>query len=184
MKSLRGSLLVASPHLPDPNFARSIVLMIQHGEQGAFGLVLNRPSDNRLQEVWSQVTDEPCPADTLIYLGGPVPGPLMSLHTKRSCSEEEIRPGIYFATQRENVLQLVRENAQPFRVFSGYAGWGEGQLEGELEVGGWLTCDATHRFVFPAPGEDVWKQAVHKIGDEILRSSLHIDDVPDDPSLN
>lgn len=184
MKSLRGQLLVASPHLPDPNFERTVVLMVQHNEQGALGLVLNRPSDNRLRDVWEEVTDEACEADQPILMGGPVPGPLMAVHTRMNCSEEEIQPGIYFATQRENMERLVRENAQPFHVFSGYAGWGEGQLEGELEAGGWLTCDAEYDFVFPPSGEDVWKKAVNQIGNDILTSSLNISGVPEDPSLN
>jgi len=119
-----------------------------------------------------------------VLLGGPVPGPLMSIHTRMSCSEEEIRPGIYFATQRENIMELVRENAQPFHVFSGYAGWGAGQLDGELEAGGWLTCLATHEFIFPPPGEEVWKKAVQQVGAEIIKSSLKFDRIPDDPSVN
>jgi putative transcriptional regulator len=184
MKSLQGQLLIASPHLPDPNFEHTVVLMIQHNQQGALGLVLNRPSDSRLREIWEQVTDQPCPADQPIYVGGPVPGPLMAIHTRKSCVEEEVRRGIYFATQREHLEELVRENAQPFHVFSGYSGWGEGQLENEMEAGGWLTCPATRKLVFPPPGENIWKKAVQQIGSEILRSSLHIEGVSDDPSLN
>lgn len=184
MKSLQGQLLIASPHLPDPNFERTVVIMVQHTPQGALGLVLNRPSDNRLRDIWKEVTDEPCEADQPVYFGGPVPGPLMAIHTRKSCVEEEVRKGIYFATQREHLEELVRVNAQPFHVFSGYAGWGEGQLEGEMEAGGWLTCPAARDLVFPPPGEDIWKKAVQQIGAEILRSSLDIDQVPDDPSLN
>jgi len=184
MKLLAGHLLIASPHLPDPNFSGTVIVMVQHSEQGALGLVLNRPSDSRLGEVWKQITEEPCLSDQPVLLGGPVPGPLMSIHTRMSCSEEEIRPGIYFATQRENIMELVRENAQPFHVFSGYAGWGAGQLDGELEAGGWLTCLATHEFIFPPPGEEVWKKAVQQVGAEIIKSSLKFDRIPDDPSVN
>jgi putative transcriptional regulator len=184
MKSLRGHLLVASPHLPDPNFEHTVVLMVQHNDQGALGLVLNRPSDNRLRDVWEEVTNEPCDADQSILVGGPVPGPLMAIHTRMNCSEEEIQPGIYFATQRDNMERLVRENAQPFLVFSGYSGWGEGQLEAELKAGGWLTCPAEYDFVFPPIGDDVWKKVVNQIGSDILSSSLNIDRVPEDPSLN
>ena len=108
----------------------------------------------------------------------------MAIHTRKSCVEEEVRRGIYFATQREHLEELVRENAQPFHVFSGYSGWGGGQLEKELEVGGWLTCPAAYNLVFPPAGENVWKKAVQQIGNEILRSSLHLDGVPEDPSLN
>jgi len=184
MKSLQGHLLVASPHLPDPNFFRTIVLMVQHNEQGAFGLVLNRPSNSTLKDIWKQVTDEPCQDDQPILLGGPLPGPLMAVHTKASCSEDQIRQGIYFATQKDNVMQIVGHGAQPYRIFSGYAGWAGGQLEHEMEVGGWLTTPATFDYIFHPLGDDIWKKVVSDIGGEIVLSSLKIKEVPDDPSVN
>ena len=98
MKSLAGNLLIASPFLGDQNFNKSVVLIIQHTEEGAFGLVLNRPTNFRMADVWDIVSDdEPCPADAVIHYGGPVEGPLMALHTKRSRSEHEqerLKPGM------------------------------------------------------------------------------------------
>ena len=81
MKSLKGHFLVASPHLADANFYRSVVLMIQHDEDGAVGLVLNRPTDNTIAEVWEMISESPCDVQGCVSIGGPVAGPLMALHT-------------------------------------------------------------------------------------------------------
>ena len=72
MNSLRGQFLIASPHLPDSNFYRSVVLMIQHDDEGAFGVILNRPTENTVSEIWEMITDEPCESLQPINLGGPV----------------------------------------------------------------------------------------------------------------
>ena len=166
-----GPALLLSVPWPGTNRPRNSVALLDGGEVQAVRHKVDLPNYGVFDE--KRVFEE-----------GPVPGPLMAVHTKISCSEEEIRPGIYFATQRENITQLVRENAQPFHVFSGYAGWGEGQLDGELEAGGWLTFPATHEYVFPPAGEEVWKKAVQQVGTEILKSSLKLDRIPDDPSVN
>jgi putative transcriptional regulator len=184
MKSLQGHLLVASPHLPDPNFYRTVVLMVQHHEQGALGLVLNRPSQSSIREVLAQATDVECQTDELVGVGGPIAGPLMAVHGLRACSESEIFSGVYFATQRDHLLQIVQQQLPPYRIFSGYAGWGGGQLESELEVGGWLTMPGTIEYVFHTALDELWKTVAHDIGTEILGSSLKIKGVPKDPSMN
>lgn len=184
MKSLQGQLLVASPHLPDPNFYHTVVLMIQHNEQGALGVVLNRPSASSVREVIARVSDVPCSTDDPIGVGGPIEGPLMAVHQLRSCSETEVFDGVFFATQRDNVLQLVQREDSPFRIFSGYSGWAGGQLEGELKAGGWLTVPANAQYVFHTELDQLWKKATQEIGARILGSTLNIKHIPDDPSMN
>ena len=83
--SLQGQFLVASPHLGDGNFNRSVVLIIKHDDDGAFGLVLNRPTGNTVGDVWRMVTEQELDCDRPIYLGGPVQGPLVCLHRVKSC---------------------------------------------------------------------------------------------------
>ena len=80
MSSLKGKLLVASPQLSDPNFHRTVVLIIEHNDEGAFGLVLNRTSSKTIKQVWERVTDEPCESDQPLHVGGPVGGPLIAVH--------------------------------------------------------------------------------------------------------
>ncbi len=80
MNSLQGYVLVASPHLLDSNFLRSVVLIIQHNDQGAFGVVLNRPTNNTIAQLWGLVSQTPCDNPSPVYVGGPVPGPLVAIH--------------------------------------------------------------------------------------------------------
>ena len=100
MKSLQGQLLVASPYLEDPNFMRSVILLIQHSGEGTLGLVLNRPIDKTIQELWQDVEEAPCGNLQHVNLGGPVSGPLMAVHTEQPLGEIEIVPGVYFSAKR------------------------------------------------------------------------------------
>ncbi len=183
MENLKGHFLVASPHLLDPNFVRTVVLMIHHSDEGAFGVVLNRPAENTISDLWEQVGETPCRSDRQVNVGGPVAGPLMAIHTDRDLAELEILPGVYFAAQRDNLEKLLLESEGPYRVFVGHSGWGGGQLEHELEEGAWLTAPATADQVF-ADDDDLWKKVSQNIGQSMLTSVLNIKHVPIDPSVN
>ncbi len=183
MDSLQGYFLVAAPQLGDPNFTRTVVLMVQHNDQGALGGVLNRPSETTLRELWEQVGGGDCPAEKHVHQGGPVSGPLMAIHTARELAELEILPGLYFAAQKENLDALVRQFEQPYKVFLGHSGWAGGQLEGELEQGAWFTSQATKDTVF-WPDDELWERVAKDIGQSVLFSALKIKNVPEDPSVN
>lgn len=183
MNSLKAQLLIAVPQLPDSNFFRTVVLMIQHDEEGALGVVLNRPTEVTIADIWEDIADEECDSDEPISVGGPVEGPLIAVHTDESRSENEIIPGVYVATERDNLNELVQQNKHPVRLFTGYSGWGVGQLEGELEAGGWLTAPAKAEYIF-YDGDDLWKEVTHGIGRNILEHGLQIASIPDDPSMN
>ena len=183
MSSLQGYFLVASPHLPDPNFYRTVVLIVQHDENGALGLVLNRPTDKTVGQLWESVTEEPCLNPQSVNHGGPVEGPLMALHQNVASGESEVVPGVFFASSDENLEQIVQHFNGPFRLFVGYAGWAGGQLESELEAGGWLTIEATCDDVFDED-EDLWKKIACRIGMEILETAVDPRHIPEDVSLN
>jgi putative transcriptional regulator len=182
-KSLAGHFLVASRYLRDPNFAQSVVLMIHHDHQGAMGVVINRPSDKTVREVWEMIGNDPCDRDERIFVGGPVPGPLVALHSLQAFSEREVVPGVHFSTHRDALDLIVRKKTGPLRLCSGNAGWGSGQLEGELEAGGWLSTKATVDDVF-ADHESIWKTVTQRIGLEIMVPDLVREGLPSDPSLN
>jgi putative transcriptional regulator len=183
MTSLAGKLLVASPDLRDPNFARSVVLMLQHAEAGAIGLVLNRRSGTPLSAIWDQVTDVPCTLDLPVMTGGPVEGPLVILHGDAELNEREIMPGVYFSAHKDLITELLAQGELPMRVFAGYSGWGEGQLEAEMQEGSWSTTAATQELIF-GDEETLWQQATKRIADDILIHGLGIKHVPDSPELN
>ncbi len=183
MESLAGHLLIASPQLEDPNFARAVVLLIHHTPQGAFGVVLNRPSDSTIKELWNEVAQTPCENQRHVHLGGPVSGPLIALHTDRALAEMEILPGLFFAAQRENLERLIAHQEATYRLFVGHSGWGERQLERELEAGSWLTTPATVELVFFNEG-NLWKRTAQQVGEAILLQTLKLKEFPPDASLN
>jgi len=182
-KNLTGHFLVASRYLRDPNFARSVVLMIQHTDEGAMGVVINRPSDKSVREVWELIGNDPCEREDFIFVGGPVPGPLVALHSVEEFSEREVLAGMYVATHRDFIDLLVRRSDESLRLYSGHSGWGAGQLEGELEAGGWLYTRAHVDDVF-ADHETIWKTVTERIGLEIMAPDIDEKFVPTDPSLN
>jgi putative transcriptional regulator len=183
MKSLKGHFLVASPRLADSNFYRSVVLMVQHDAEGAMGLVLNRQTSSTIAELWHLMSETECPSQEAVFVGGPVSGPLLAVHSHDEFDELEILPGVYFATDQESVVEIVTDPHGPFRLFVGYSGWSAGQLEGELEAGGWLIDVATREDVFSDHG-DLWNRIARRIGLDILAPTIKNVRIPDDPSVN
>jgi putative transcriptional regulator len=183
MSSLTGHLLVASSHLLDPNFAKSVVLLVQHTKEGALGLVINRPIDKTVQDLWREVGGGPCESQQPVFLGGPVPGPLMAVHGNAEAGELEIFPGIYFSAAKPNLDVLVAQTNQPYKIFIGNSGWGAGQLENEIEEGAWLSLAGTTEFLFHESA-DIWHIVSRQIGRSMLETMLNIKETPDDPRMN
>jgi putative transcriptional regulator len=154
--SLTGSFLVARPMLQDPNFRRTVVLLLAHNEDGAFGLVVNRQA---------KADGLPWP----LFTGGPCPSPgLMLLHGHSDWAQPDgegeaapqVAPGIFVgnAACLERAGDLPAEAPGRFRVFSGYAGWAAGQLEGELAAGAWALASASADLLFETPTEELWER--------------------------
>jgi putative transcriptional regulator len=183
MESLAGHLLVASPQLLDPNFTRSLVLLIEHNEDGAFGVVINHPVGKRLQELWREVGSAPCHSRQPVYLGGPVPGPLISLHNKPELAETEALPGVFVAAKKQHLDALVMTEEPSYKVFIGHSGWGAGQLEDELRRGDWRVLPATAEHVF-STADDLWENVLRQIGHSLLKSIFKMDELPPDPTVN
>jgi putative transcriptional regulator len=180
-ESLTGQLLLASPALRDPNFARTVVLIGVHNEEGAMGVVLNRPSELTVGEAVPQLEpalDEQEP----VYIGGPVqPSSIVLL-------AEFLDPApagllvlgrIGFPAPDADIEELTRATARG-RVFAGYAGWGEGQLDAELEQGDWIVQAAQPKDVFSEEPEELWSEVLTRKGG----SYALIARMPLDPSVN
>lgn len=183
MTSLQGHLLIATPQLTDPNFAHAVVLIVQHNESGALGLILNRPLETDLQSVWDQVSDVPCFVEQPLHQGGPCEGPLMVLHGEESISETQVVPEVFWSTDKDAIEQLVSQNSTPARYFVGYAGWGAGQLEGEMDSGAWLPTPASKDQIFADP-DHLWNRLRRKITLTMTYPWLNPKLIPDDPSSN
>lgn len=167
MESLKGQLLVASPYLSDRNFFRSVVLIITHDQDHAFGLLLNRPNHTLLDTVWQDLTGESCKINSVIRSGGPLDGPLMLLHRVHRYADMKVMTDVYLSTQQEYVKGLLDAASSPLVPIMGYSGWGPRQLENELEVGGWMVLPATPEVIFASPDEQ-WSLATRQISNSIL----------------
>ncbi len=183
MKRLQGSLLVASPHLPDPNFFRSVVFMIEHESEGALGLILNRVTNTTLKTIWAALEEREIENEQFLHVGGPVEGPLMALHAHADLEGLEVIPDVFFSSDTDTIRTLIEQQECPYRIFSGYAGWGPGQLDQELKVGGWLTTPAQKEHIYGDP-DTLWTQVTHAIGAEITSQALKIRHLPIDPRTN
>ena len=183
MNSLQGHFLIAPKIVADENFNRSVVLIIQHDHTGAIGLITNRPTTSELDDLWEVMTGSSFSGEGVLHVGGPVDGPVMVLHTRAEYSEQQILSGIYVSSQKSNLVKLISKQAVPYRVFSGYAGWQQGQLEHEIQSGGWLITPATVEDVF-SPGEDIWKDMCERLGHQVLKEVVGTRELDENPELN
>jgi putative transcriptional regulator len=188
MEFITGKALVASPYLTERNFLRSVVFILRHDDEGAFGLILNRPTAVTVGELMERFLGQPFENTEPIYNGGPVEGPLLALHEIADIAEPDefeicAEMGLYVASDQATLVDLWQRSDGKYRCFDGYSGWGAGQLEDELKAGGWLVWDAPRASVFADP-ETLWKQAVQQIGREILSVQIDASRIPIDPAAN
>ena len=173
---LANQLLIALPSLADPHFSRTVSLICQHDADGAMGLVINRPSEYTLGEVFEQMgiaTEDTDLRERQVLAGGPVhPERGFVLHDgdRRWDSTLEIVTGLYVTTSRD-VLEALAQGVGPAHstVVLGCAGWGAGQLEQELVDNAWLTAESDAELLFSLPLDARWQAAAGRIGVDLAR---------------
>lgn len=180
----RGRLLLAGPSLEDPNFRRTVVFMIEHNEDGALGVVLNRPSPIDLAEALPQWADLAA-APPAVFIGGPVEqGAVLGLGRLVADAPPDgltpVHAGIGVLDLEADPVGLVGD-VGGIRLFTGYSGWGPGQLEGELALGGWFVIDAEPGDITTTEPDDLWRAVLRRQPDEGLALLSHF---PDDLSAN
>jgi putative transcriptional regulator len=166
---LSPALLVAMPQLLDPNFARTVVLLIDHDEGGTFGLVLNRGTDLPVAELCASLgIDWPGKDDRFVSWGGPVQPEhgwlLLGDGAPGGLEATDVMEGVRFSRSPEVLRGCAEAPPRKLLVFLGCAGWGPGQLREELVQGAWLVAPATPEFVFDAPRETLWESVVRRLG--------------------
>jgi putative transcriptional regulator len=180
-ESLVGQLLLASPALQDPNFDRTVVLIGVHSEQGAMGVVLNRPSGATVAEAAPQL-EHAVEVSDRVYVGGPVqPSSIVFLaeFLDPSPAGALVLGRIGFPAPGAELSELPRATDR-VRVFAGFAGWGEGQLEAEVADGDWIAQVALPEDVFTEMPEQLWSSVLTRKGG----SYALVARMPPDPSLN
>jgi len=170
--SFAPTLLLAMPQLRDPNFVRSVVLLCEHGAQGALGFVVNRPTEVRAAD--AVVLDPPPSGDNglMLWAGGPVEsqrGFLLLGDDPGVADSERVAEGFHLTASVE-VLRRLLEAApadmerRRARLLLGYAGWGPGQLDAELTASAWLTAPPDPALVFETPPAEMWERAIRSLG--------------------
>jgi putative transcriptional regulator len=185
--SLGGRLLVAGPRLVDPNFVRSVVFVCRHDDEGALGLVLNRPTGLAVAEALPGWV-EPVAPPAVIFLGGPVQ-PEMAVALARLTLDHAGREDSEAWTPVDDRLGLLNLSGPPaeevaalanLRVFAGYAGWAAGQLDFEVSSGDWWVLPAEEDDPFTAAPAGLWRRVLKRQAGPVALFA----DFPPDPSLN
>src|SRR5215510_4589534 len=188
-RSLGGRLLVATPLLGDPNFRRTVVLIVddQHGD-GTLGVVLNRPTEvpvGQVLEPWTDLATGP----SVVFRGGPVqPDSALALALATGEAEPVGWKSLSVAPVMRRIglvdleapPELLAPGVSSFRVFAGYAGWGPGQLQDEIDEGAWYVVPAQSADVFNPEPEQLWSAVLRRSGGALALVATY----PDDPSLN
>jgi putative transcriptional regulator len=181
MDSLRGKLLIAAPGLEDPNFRRAVVLVAEHTDEGAMGLVLNRPSGAVVGEAVPEL-DPLVSDDDEVFVGGPVQSESIVVLAEVEDPDAAalvILHDIGFMPA-DSDLEDFAAMARRARVFAGYAGWGPGQLEEELEREDWILEEAERDEVFTPDPDALWRDVLERKGGQYALVAR----MPEDPSLN
>ncbi|MBI1832999.1 MAG: YqgE/AlgH family protein [Planctomycetes bacterium] len=154
MSSLSGKFLVARPVLLEGFFARSVILMLQHSAEGALGLTLNRPAQTK-DLPFSIFVGGPCKMDGLLMIHGN-----QAWLKPEDDAVPEICPGVFLGTSEQFEKATSADDGADgkFRIFTGYAGWGPGQLEAEMQQDAWIVLPASGAVIFETPSEELWER--------------------------
>jgi putative transcriptional regulator len=162
----RGKFLVAGRKLQDPNFSKTVLLLIRYGQDGAAGLVINRPSTVKVSTVIPEIKESDHRQETF-YLGGPVePNKvLLLLKTKKPPDESiQVFDNVYISSSRKELLRLIENSNknEKFRIYAGYAGWAPKQLESECDRGDWYIIAADTQTLFDKKSSEIWPALIHR----------------------
>src|SRR6266481_5716058 len=163
---LAPGLLIAVPQMGDPNFSRSVVLLIEHSDAGAMGIVFNRPSEVPLSEIGMEQGLRVHPEAGRAFIGGPVsPERGFLLHRRADMPDSiKVHDGVFLSVSTESLKPLLAGDPAAYRLCLGYAGWGPGQLEREVVGGGWLNSSISSKRIFDTPVDKIWDAAIRDLG--------------------
>jgi len=166
--SLAPGLLIAVPQLPDPNFHRSVVFLIEHDATGALGVVINRPSNLKIAELFVKLgLTYSGPPEARVLLGGPVQtegGLVIHAEGNQADDSRSITDTIYICSSHDALSRLFERPASRALFMLGHAGWGAGQLENEVEAGVWIPAGVDDGLVFDLDRHAVWDMALRGLG--------------------
>jgi putative transcriptional regulator len=183
MEPSTGSLLVAAPTMADPNFARTIVLLLDTGESGALGVVLNRPTELEVADVlepWADLVAGP----GVLFQGGPVETDAALAVASIASDDDPVGWRRVFGTtglvDLDAPVEILASAVSALRIFAGYAGWGSGQLEAEIDEGAWYVVPAEPQDPFLEDPDRLWSTVLRRQGGQLAMLAT----MPAEPGLN
>lgn len=179
----KGKILISEPFLLDPHFKRTIILLTEHGEEGSLGFVLNKPTEHLIHSLVEEFPE----FDANVFYGGPVQLNMLQFIYRAEYpiieSSIEISPGLYWGGSFDILKSMIEAKSvspEDFRFFLGYSGWGEGQLDDELEAKSWIVADTTIESIFSDEPDKLWRETLKGMGKKFaLLASF-----PENPSVN
>jgi putative transcriptional regulator len=166
-----ATFLVADRDMQDPNFAQTVILLIDYDAQGAFGLIINRPTRHTLAEIWPEITGLEAHS---VFWGGPVfPNRLLFLLRSDDAPQEMRRviPGVHLGSDELTLKRIIAEGEEEFRTYAGYSGWAPGQLDDEIARGDWHIVPAERRFIFDTRPDELWDELIQRVDIQVVKLS-------------
>jgi putative transcriptional regulator len=181
LKVTAGKLLIAEPFLSDGNFARAVVLVCEHSDEGTVGFILNKSTELTLGDLLPELYTP----SLSVFNGGPVQlDTLHMLHRMpKAFGGNEIAPGVFWGGSYEALQDAISNNVYKptdMKLFVGYAGWSPGQLEKEVGEGSWLVADFDPKLLFDTDAQAAWKESIRSLG----KDYQHLAFLPTNPQLN
>lgn len=177
-----GRILVSQPSLNDRFFNRSVVMLAEHGSEGSFGFIVNKPANIKLSKVTGEFGD----FDTDLFLGGPVHvNNLFYVHSKGDIIKDSLKiiEGVYWGGDMKEIRKLISSGNltdKDIRFYAGYSGWQPKQLDREMKENSWIVLDGQNRYVFGSRPASLWKKIVLTLGEEYAPWINY----PYDPNMN
>jgi len=164
-----GTFLIASRGMLDPNFAQTVVLLIDCDREGAFGLIIDRPTRHTMAELWPEIAGLEAHS---VYFGGPVfPNRLLYLLRSDDAPQgmRQVIPGVHLGSDELELKRIIAKGKEEFRVYAGYSGWAPGQLDNEMARGDWHILPAERRFIFDPRPAEVWEELIQRVAIQVVK---------------
>lgn len=177
------NLLIASPNQSENELNRSVILVLQHDENGSHGVILNRPANDNILDAWRELTGNPNHSDRFVQTGGLHGGPVFAVHQNPEAADISLNHNLHVSMNAESMVDVTNDRL-PYRIFFGLTSWEPGQLGKEIEQGLWLPLQADESCVF-ADTDTLWVEALRNHGRMIFTNVTGVNLFKDgDPELN
>jgi putative transcriptional regulator len=172
-----GTFLVAARGMQDPNFAQTVVFLIEYDAQGAFGLIIDRPTRHTMAELWPEIAGLEAHS---VHFGGPVfPNRLLFLFRSNDAPQgmRQVIPGVHLGSDELVLKRIIAKGEGEFRIYAGYSGWAPRQLNNEIARGDWHIIPAERRFIFDPQPAGVWEELIQRVDIQVVKRRTGVTEI-------